>query len=178
MTLKLRLGMFSHLEAATDEVQMWLVEKLLSFPKVVAASRGVKCVMSGTNMSPLVARDVCTMLKTGAADDDDLPAMFEPSFWQMLRLLVWLRRKGFCRPACNLDVLLAFLEAEVYTDNATARAVQLLRAKPDNSLLRRLPADVFNFVLLPMLRWPPYEGDLHVPGLSSADLSTLVHASF
>ena len=56
--------------------------------------------------------------------------------------------------------------------------MQLLRARSEPSLLRQLPSDVFSYVLLPMLRLPPFEGDLRFPGLSSLEMSELVHASF
>jgi hypothetical protein len=120
-------------------------------------------------------RDLFQQLRTGEAEYE---VRSEPRFWQLVRVLVWLRRKAFCRPLCTCLPLIEFLEQEVHTDNAIVKTVQLLRARPDDSLLRRLPTDVFNYVLLPMLRWPPYEGHLIIPGLTSAEVSNIVHATF
>ena len=156
---------------------MWMLEKLLCFPKVVETLRAVPVLALTLTLPPHAAERTCKILMR-ADDDGAADERMDSSFWQHVRLLVWLRRKGFCLPHCDAAALIHFLRSHVFTERATAKVVQLLRAKPEDSLLRRLPADVFNYVLLPMLSLPPFEGDLYIPGLTSGELSTVVRSSF
>ncbi len=184
------LQMFESDDVTTDEeddevVTLWALEKLLSFSAVVQKTQNQAIELRSMRALPFdVERCMLMALQHLKApegveqeeeeDDEEKPDL-GPLFWRSTRVMAWLRVKGFRRPRGFYEPALVFVERNVMSDKAVIKAVELLRSKPDDSLLRRMPADVFSYVLLPMLRWPPYEA-LRFPGLSSLEISTFVHA--
>jgi hypothetical protein len=69
-----------------------------------------------------------------------------------------------------------FLEKFAPKESATILACRILREKAEpgeTNLLLNLPKDVFNYILVPFLKAPPFDA-IQLPGLSSFEISAFM----
>ena len=155
-----------------SELRRRLLERLLSVPNLILKSDVTRQFQLRL---PETLREGCfrRAMEESKVSWDEVPSMDRvdlPSWlWHVVRSLVWLRRHGCCRPLALPPILTQLLAAE-WTLNAQMRALRILHRKQPDSPLAMLPSDVFNHVLEPFIRSPPFDEGFFIPGLSSLEV--------
>ena len=135
---------------------------LLCQEQIVGAVRNIPCFFGMDLEDEPFKKD--QMQIVGHLSNSD----FSPSFTRLFRTTLWLRYKGWSKFRFRSNEVLEYLDM-MQTEGSTIKALKILREKEGD--LKLIPKSVFDYVLIPFIRSPPFEPAGVIPGLTPIEMS-------